>query len=242
MSAARHDPRIATELESYRPALTRVVQSRLDPRLRRRVAVSDVLQSVFQEAHRRLSLRGERPEIAMGLWLHELTTQHLIQLYRKHFGAQRRDLRREVPIAQPWPEASSIIAGALAGRSLSPSQISSQEEERQRLICAIEQLKPADHEVLSLRHFDGFDNKEVAELLDLSESSREHALHARTQTPEGLARRRHGLRSWNKISCSLIFRPICHRQSPATRVALSNARNAERALRRAIRALQRRHG
>src|SRR5438093_7582848 len=82
-------------LEHYRQRLRRAISLRLDRRLRRRLDSSDVLQEVLAEANQKLSgyLR-DRP-LPFYPWLHQLASERLAQLYRRHVKAQRRSVRRE---------------------------------------------------------------------------------------------------------------------------------------------------
>ena len=63
-----------------------------------------------------------------------------------------------------------MLVGQLLARGLSPSQAVLKEELKSRVRRAIAQLKPADREVILMRHFEGLTNSEVAEALDISVS------------------------------------------------------------------------
>src|ERR1043165_5472122 len=86
---------VASLLARDRERLRRMVEARLDRRLRARVDVSDVLQDVTLEAARRLPRYNERREMPFFLWLRFLTAQHMAELCRRHLGADLRDVRRE---------------------------------------------------------------------------------------------------------------------------------------------------
>ena len=84
-------------LEGYRARLRRMVSLRLDPRLRRRVDSSDVIQEAFVDVTRRLEEYRSTPKMPFYLWVRLLTAQKLMEFHRRHLGAQRRDVRRGGP-------------------------------------------------------------------------------------------------------------------------------------------------
>jgi len=93
----------------------------------------------------------------------------LIDLCRRHLGAQQRAASREVVLAQPAVglTTSMSLVAMLVGDQSSPSQAALREERRTLLEQAIEQMDPIDREVLALRHFEELSNGEVAEILGL---------------------------------------------------------------------------
>jgi RNA polymerase sigma-70 factor (ECF subfamily) len=162
----------AALLEGFRPRLRKMVEARLDRRLRTRVDVSDVLQDVNLEATQRLpGYLDERP-MPVFLWLRFLTAQRLARLRRAHFGADRRDLRREVE-GICFYAASSVdcLATQLAADQTSPTHAVRREEQRVLLERGLEQLNEADREVLSLRHYEQLSNLEVARELGIEPSA-----------------------------------------------------------------------
>jgi RNA polymerase sigma-70 factor (ECF subfamily) len=153
--------------------LHRLVELRLDPRLRSRVDPADVVQEAYLEALGRLSGYLERPALPFRLWLRQIACDRALKARRHHLGTARRALWREVPL----PEQSSLVLARqlLAGGS-TPSQHLDQRELARRLRQAIEQLPEADREVVMMRHFEGLSNREVACLLglDCAAASKRH--------------------------------------------------------------------
>jgi RNA polymerase sigma-70 factor (ECF subfamily) len=146
----------------HRPYLRRLVELRLDPRLRPRVDASDVVQETHLEAVRRLGAYLERRPLPFRLWLRQIACDCALKAHRHHLGAARRDLAREVAL----PEQSSLaLAEQLAAGGPSPSGQLDRRELARRLRQAVEQLPKADREVILLRHFEGLSNQEVGCLL-----------------------------------------------------------------------------
>jgi RNA polymerase sigma-70 factor (ECF subfamily) len=168
------DPRALEELFSrHRERLRRMVQIRLDRRLRSRMDDSDVLQDVYLDAARRLPEYLRDPKIPFFVWLRSLAGQKLVDLHRLHLGAKARDLRREVPIR--WfamPEATSaVLAAQLLGTATTPSDAVHRAEMELKVQQALEVMEPHDREVLVLRHFEGLANHEIAHELGIETSA-----------------------------------------------------------------------
>lgn len=160
-------------LQEYRERLLPMVNVRMHPRLRGRVDPSDVLQESLLEVSERLTEYLDGSDLPFFLWVRLLTGQKLMQFHRRHLDAKRRDVRRELRLAGSGaPAASSIVlADALLASGPSPSQVVSRDEELERLRRALEEMKESDREVLVLRHFEQLKNSEVAQLLEIQEST-----------------------------------------------------------------------
>jgi RNA polymerase sigma-70 factor (ECF subfamily) len=151
--------------ERERDRLRRMVQFRLDPRLVGRVDAEDVVQDVFLDAQKRLYAFREDAQ-SLPFWLRLVAQQTLIDLHRRHLGAGRRSAAKERVFAH-----SHGLSGFVVGKMTSPSQAAMREEVRQQLVAALEAMDEIDREVLTLRHFEDLSNKEVAELLAISENA-----------------------------------------------------------------------
>lgn len=163
------DPQaLAALFSQYRERLFRMVEFRLDVRLRGRVSTSDVLQEAYLDALKRLPHYQADPDVPFFIWARSVTVQRLIQVHRQHLGAQARDAAKEVSLAVgPSIEASSDKMAELMGDLTSPSQAARRVEVVARVREALEHLDPADREVLALRHFEELSNREVAALLGI---------------------------------------------------------------------------
>ncbi|MHC4408311.1 MAG: sigma-70 family RNA polymerase sigma factor [Planctomycetota bacterium] len=160
-------------LEQDRARLARMVQLRLDPRVRSRVAASDVIQEASLEAFRRLDEYLSNPKLPFFLWLRFLTGQKVLEMHRRHLGAQRRDARRELHLHRdPWPGATSTdLANLLLGKLTAPSERAIRAEQRRRLEESLNALAPLDRELVVLRHFEQLTNVEAAAELEIAPSA-----------------------------------------------------------------------
>lgn len=164
------DERALAELFSHeRDRLWRMVQARLDRRLRGRVDPDDILQEAYLDATRRISHFAAEPVMSFFLWLRLIVGQTLVDVHRRHLEAQKRDAGRDVSMGRGAnPGASSAsLAGYLVAHLTSPSQAAIRAEMEDQLGRAIDSLDPIDREVLVLRHFEELTNGEVAEVLGL---------------------------------------------------------------------------
>ncbi len=150
--------------EHYRPYLARMVQFRMDERLRHRIDPSDVVQETHLEALRRFQSYLDQPDIPFRLWLRQLAAERMSKLRRFHLQTARRAAGRELRM----PDDSYLqLALQLPGTGNTPSQVVSKEELAARVRGAVEKLEPTDREVIVLRVFEGLSHEEVAYLLGI---------------------------------------------------------------------------
>src|SRR4051794_17875790 len=159
---------LAALFSRHRDRLRRMVDFRLDARLRGRVSTSDVLQESYIDALKRLPHFQADPSVPFFIWLRTVTVQRLIEVHRQHLGAQARDAAREVRLGEGGAiEASTERMAELIGDATSPSQAAQRLEVMAHLRRALDGLDPIDREVLALRHFEELSNQEVAALLGI---------------------------------------------------------------------------
>jgi RNA polymerase sigma-70 factor, ECF subfamily len=167
--ALQGDPTaLASLFTVYRDRLQRMVELRLDARLRARVSASDVLQEAYIGALQRLPHYHASSDVPFFVWLRAVTMQRLIDVHRRHLGGQVRDAGREVRLG----EIDTIGAGSaqiaeLFVENTSPSLAARRGETLAQVREALEQLDPTDREVLVLRHFEQMSNHETAASLGI---------------------------------------------------------------------------
>ena len=168
------DGRALVELfERHGERLRRMVDLRLDWRLRARLDPSDVLQEAYLDIAKRLDDYLRDPKIPPFLWLRLIVGERLTNLHRHHLGSKMRDAGREVSLyREALPEASSAaLASMLLGRHTSPTQAALRAERMLRVQEALNSLEPLDREVLALRHFEQLNRAETAQVLGISEDA-----------------------------------------------------------------------
>ncbi len=166
---------LTDEFTIHRERLWRTVQVRMDSRLYGRVDPDDVLQEAYLDAMKRVKHFAEELSYSPFVWLRLIVGQTLINVHRRHIGAQKRDASRERSVGQSLQHqmnaSSKVIAIQLAGNQTSPSQAAIKHEMVEELTEALETLAEIDREILTLRHFEDLSNKEVAELLGIEQKA-----------------------------------------------------------------------
>ncbi len=173
--------RLARLFEYRKTALKRMIAVRIDPRLARRVDVSDILQESFLTVVKRFDDYLEHKDYATrcppALWLRDIVLQTLCDIYRRHFGTKKRDARMEIdsPMgknAHGNALADDLSVGLLvdhfAADQTSPSEAMMRQETREQIANALRQLSAIDREILILRHFEQLENAEIAQMLQIT--------------------------------------------------------------------------
>jgi len=154
--------------EAHHARLMRMVELRLDARLRRRLDPADVVQEAWVEVLRRFGEWRTRDGLPFRVWLRLTTGQALVQAQRRHLGADRRSQRRE---EQGFASRSSVSAAnaadAFMASATSPTQGAQREELRTLVLAALEELDEIDREIVALRHFEGLSNEDAAAELSI---------------------------------------------------------------------------
>jgi RNA polymerase sigma-70 factor (ECF subfamily) len=160
---------LADEYDRYRDRLWRIVNFRLDHRLLGRVDADDILQEAYLDAATRIEHYLNDPATTFFIWLRTIVGQTLIDVHRRHLGAQKRDVRREAKQKRRVFSASTSfqIADVLLGDLTSPSQAALKEELARQLHEALESMNEIDREILVLRHFEELSNLEASEVLEI---------------------------------------------------------------------------
>jgi RNA polymerase sigma-70 factor (ECF subfamily) len=162
---------LARLFEEYRGRLRRMVEARLDDRLRGRIDASDVIQEAYADVAAGLRRYLDNPQVSFFLWVRYIAGVKLNNLHRHHLEYQKRDAHREVhpPHLRGVPEASSLhLAAAFIDDGPTPSEVAIRAEEGEQLEEALESMNPGDRELLAMRHLEQLENTEIAELLEIS--------------------------------------------------------------------------
>jgi len=164
---------LAELFEKHRDQLRRMVELRIDARVRARLDASDVLQEAFLDVARDLDAYLVDPKLPPLLWLRLHVGRRLTTLHRQHLGTKMRDAGMEISLYRDaLPEASSAaLASMLLGKHTSPTQAAQRAERLLRVQEALNTLDPIDREVLALRHFEQLSRSETAEVLGISQEA-----------------------------------------------------------------------
>ncbi|MDB4534576.1 RNA polymerase sigma factor [Vicingaceae bacterium] len=173
-SAAQGDESGWCEIQDrHRDRLHRLVDTRMDRRMRARVDASDVVQDAFLEAWKNIDKYLDQPKMPFYLWLRAITGHKLIALHRFHLGTEMRNAKREISMyGGAVPETTCAdLAAHLAKEQTRASEVAMRGEFEAQLNSALENLDPIDCEILTLRHFEQLTNSEVARVLEIEPSA-----------------------------------------------------------------------
>ncbi len=143
---------------------------RLDARLLGRVDAEDVLQESYLEAVKRAHHYREGTS-SQFVWVRLVVLQTLADVARRHLGAGRRSVAREVSLPDANGTTRCGLAQPLVRTGTSPTGAAVRAEDAERLHAVIGGLSPTDQEILTLRHFEELSNGEVAEVLGLHKAA-----------------------------------------------------------------------
>jgi RNA polymerase sigma-70 factor, ECF subfamily len=162
---------LADLFQRHRDRLHRMIELRIDERLRGRIDASDVLQESFLDLEKRMGSYLKDPRLPVFLLLRLVVSDRLALIHRRHLGTRMRDAAQEVSLHRdPSPQASSAaLASMLLGRATSPSNAAIRAEQVRQVQRAVNALEPLDREVVALRHFEQLSRAEAAVVLGISE-------------------------------------------------------------------------
>jgi RNA polymerase sigma-70 factor (ECF subfamily) len=159
-------------LVRHQDRLRRMIEIRMDPRLRPRIDPSDVVQEALMEASQRLTQYLERRPLPFYPWIRQIARDRLIGLHRQHLLAQKRSVKREVRDLLALSDHSTLeLANRLMDGGLSPSGRMLQDELRARVKAALERLGQPYREVLVLLYLEEIPYAEGAAVLGISEAA-----------------------------------------------------------------------
>jgi RNA polymerase sigma-70 factor (subfamily 1) len=167
-----HDASALGELlAAKRLPLLAFIERQLGTALRRKVEPEDVLQEASAEAVRALpgTDLSDRDPFS---WLCQIAERKIIDLHRRHFGAQKRDAGREVPLGSPGGDTHSPgLINLLVMSMTTPSQAFSRDARELRLTEALAKLPQEQREALRMRYVESLPSKEIAEKLGKTDAA-----------------------------------------------------------------------
>ena len=141
---------------------------RIDRKLRPKIDSVDIVQDALVQALAGLENFTYKDEGDFLRWLSKIAENKLRDILDK-FHADKRDIRREIPLKEERRSTGGAPAGAIGPiGTTTPSVIMCKREALDRLENALDQLKPQYREVIVLKRIEGFSYAEIAERLGKS--------------------------------------------------------------------------
>lgn len=159
-------------LGRHRQRLARMIQVRLDPRVRARVDPSDVVQETLTVASRKLPQYLASQPIAFYPWLRQIAWEQLIHLHDRHIRAAGRSVTKENQGRIMMSDHSSItLAKLFIADATSPSDCAVRQEQSQQVRSALAKMSSTDQEILMQRYLEQLSSKEIAAVFGISEGA-----------------------------------------------------------------------
>jgi RNA polymerase sigma-70 factor (ECF subfamily) len=154
-----------TLFERYGKVLSARIRESLPKRLRRKVAVSDVLQESLLVAFRKKEDFEDRGEAAFRHWLLNIVELRAREAIRRHDGVAKRSAKREVTRGERGPTAN------VPGKQPSPSQLAIGQELGALAKQALASLPEDYREILRLTREQKLSLAEASERIERSEAA-----------------------------------------------------------------------
>jgi RNA polymerase sigma-70 factor (ECF subfamily) len=162
--AAREGDRTALGylLESFRSYLNLFSDRELGADLKQKYSASDLVQQTFLDAQRAFPRFEGSNRDELRVWLEQILLNNLGDLARRFRVAEKRDIKREVPLAGIWAEIDTPIDQS------TPSKKISAKEEEQRLREALARVPEDYRQVIVMRNLERRKFDEIAMALGRS--------------------------------------------------------------------------
>jgi RNA polymerase sigma-70 factor, ECF subfamily len=160
-------------LESNRSHLLAILQQKVSQKLQSKVDFDDILQD---SASRALSSLGglNLAEREVMPWFLQIVNHTIVDIYRHHFGSQKRDADRERSANQNLssdPDQQGQLAELLVASITSPSKAFSQHIRMDRMQAALNQLAPDARQAIHWRYMEGLSSQEIATRLQKTDGA-----------------------------------------------------------------------
>jgi RNA polymerase sigma-70 factor (ECF subfamily) len=157
-------------LEHFREYLRVLARLQIDPRLRRKLDPSDVVQETLLKAHQRRDQFRGTSDTEQAAWLRRILANQLAEALR-HYTRQARDVSREWSLEAAVEESSARLERWLVSEQADSGQRVVRDEHLIRLAEALAGLPDDQRTAVELRYLRKEPVARVAELLGRTEAS-----------------------------------------------------------------------
>lgn len=152
-------------LQLYRNYLQLLARTQVDMQLQGRASPSDVVQETVLDAFRDFGKFRGTSEAELLAWLRRILVNNVLQVIKKHMLAEKRDVRREIPLngrLAALEQSASVVDAALVSCVSSPSARLQRRERAALLADLLAQLPAQYRDVVVLRELEQLEFDEVA--------------------------------------------------------------------------------
>lgn len=154
-------------LERYRSYLRLIARLHIPTELKGKLEPSDLVQDALVKALQHLDQFRGQSEAELAGWLRQILANTLANATRDQRRA-KRDVGREVSIAQQVHDSSARIESLLVADQSSPSMAAARNEGLLQLAAAIESLPDGQREAVTLYHLQQWPIDKVAKQMEKS--------------------------------------------------------------------------
>ncbi len=173
MQRSRHPTEDA--LAQQRPMLVSLAEALLSPAFRGHLDGSDLVQQTLLEAHRKIDELSMLSEPQLFAWLHAALKHNVLDAVR-HLRSAKKNVGRNIRLGD-LHDSFVRLEQLFVADGDSPSQSLQRQEEISRMLAALQTLPENQRQAIILKHLRGHTLKEVAEMLNASESAVAGLLH-----------------------------------------------------------------
>ena len=155
------------DLERYRAYLRLLARTQIEPRLRRKLDESDIVQQTMLQAHRALGGFEGNTGGQLAAWLRRILARNVSHAVRD-FQRDKRDIRREQHIEAGLNQSSMRLEAFLQDEQTGPDRIAVRNERLLQLAEAVQELPEDQRTAIELHYWQQCPLAEVAEHLDRS--------------------------------------------------------------------------
>ena len=152
-------------MERLRARVKQLIARRVSRRMHSRVDASDVVQDAFVYVSQHVPDLSQQNEEQLFATVRQIAFERAVDAYRRHIGAARRSVLREVSCERSLAgDSHDCLKDILAASSSSPSGSMVRRESLQQLRLALARFSEKDRNLLLLRHVKGLSVEQLAVL------------------------------------------------------------------------------
>jgi len=151
-----------SRLEAFRAYLRLLARLQVDPRLRRHLDPSDLVQQTLLTAYRSLAQFRGRTDGELAAWLRQILAHQMTHAVRD-LTRLRRDVNRERSFEEALADSSARLEAWLVAEQTTPGEQAQRNEQAARVAAALERLPGPQQEAVELHYWEGWTVAQVAE-------------------------------------------------------------------------------
>lgn len=150
--------------------------AQVSPKYRSKFDASDIVQQTMFEASQNFDQFRGRTDGELAAWLRRILSRNLLDSVRR-LRSQKRSVARETRLEASRSDARHAHSNRLAADQSTPSIQVARNEERDRMLEAVQRLPADQREAITLHHIKGWSTAEVAAQMKRSNAAIAGLIH-----------------------------------------------------------------